>query len=153
MRAALRLEDEIAQTWNEYASTKSHVLPGLSVRSLVDLHLSAKSYPKGSEVIIVPPIGIEGMMDVIQYHGLKIVPVDIGDYTNDPVVHVDVEKVKQKMNKKTVAVLVVHPFGLICMNESEMKALRNAVDDHSTTKSIEIWEDCAECFGYEFQIS
>jgi perosamine synthetase len=147
MRAALRLEDEIAQTWNEYASTKSHVLPGLSVRSLVDLHLSAKSYPKGSEVIIVPPIGIEGMMDVIQYHGLKIVPVDIGDYTNDPVVHVDVEKVKQKMNKKTVAVLVVHPFGLICMNESEMKALRNAVDDHSTTKSIEIWEDCAECFG------
>jgi perosamine synthetase len=146
MRATLRLEDEIAQTWNSNTTMNLEVIPGLSVRSLVDLYLSAKSYPKGSELIIVPPIGIEGMMDVIQYHGLNIIPVDIGDYSDDPVLHVDIDKVKQAMNEKTVAVLVVHAFGLICVNEEEMKELRNVVDNHSSAKDVEIWEDCAECF-------
>ena len=149
MRATIRLEEEISQAWNEYTSSQSEVLTGLSVRSLLDLYLSSKSYPKGSEVIIVPPIGIEGMMDVIQYHeyGLKIVPVDIDDYENGgPVIHVDIDRVKQKMNRNTVAVLIVHPFGLVCMNEEEMRTLRHAVDEYDVNSNIEIWEDCAECF-------
>lgn len=147
MRATVRLEEGIAQVWNEYSSNNFQVVTGLSVRSLVDVHLSSKSYPEGSEVVIVPPIGIEGMMDVIQYHGIKIVPIDIGDYANEPIVHVDIEKVKKKLNDNTVAILVVHPFGLICMDDAEMKTLRNTVDNYSGKNNIEIWEDCAECFA------
>lgn len=146
-RAMVRLEEEISNEWKSHHFSESTVVTGLSVRSLVDLYLLSKSYPRGSEVVIVPPIGIEGMMDVIQYHGLKIVPVDIGDYQANPIIHVDIDKVKSKLSAKTVAVLVVHPFGLICMDDSEMKLLRKIVDDHESEMNIEIWEDCAECYG------
>jgi Predicted pyridoxal phosphate-dependent enzyme apparently involved in regulation of cell wall biogenesis len=95
----------------------------------------------------VPPIGIEGMMDVIQYHGLKIIPIDIADYESKPKIDVDINKVKSKLSEKTVAVLVVHPFGLICMDDNEMKSLRRVIDDHDSEMKIEIWEDCAECYG------
>ena len=147
MRATIRLENEIAQAWSGSHSSKSHVISGLSVRSLVDLYLLSKSYPRGSEVIVVPPIGIEGMMDVIQFHGIKIVPVDIAPYEKNPLIHVDVEKVKQHITENTVAVLVVHPFGMICMDDDEMKALRQVVDRHNPDRKIEIWEDCAECYA------
>jgi len=147
MRATIRLENEIAQAWSGSHSLKSHVISGLSVRSLVDLYLLSKSYPKGSEVIVVPPIGIEGMMDVIQFHGIKIVPIDIAPYEKDPLIHVDVDKVKQKITESTVAVLVVHPFGMICMDDDEMKSLRQIVDDRNSGRNIEIWEDCAECYA------
>lgn len=145
MRATIRLENEIAQAWNGSSSSKSHVVTGLSVRSLVDLYLLSKSYPRGSEIIVVPPIGIEGMMDVIQFHGIKIVPIDIAPYEKDPLIHVDVDKVKEQLNQNTVAVLVVHPFGLICMDDDEMKSLQQIVNEHH--RNIEIWEDCAECYA------
>jgi len=147
MRATIRLENEIAQAWNGPSSSKSNVVTGLSVRSLVDLYLLSKSYPRGSEIIVVPPIGIEGMMDVIQFHGIKIVPIDIAAYEKDPLIHVDVDKVKERLNKNTVAVLVVHPFGLICMDDEEMKSLHQIVNEHQSDKNIEIWEDCAECYA------
>eukprot|EP00557_Chaetoceros_sp_GSL56_P005710 CAMPEP_0176499892 /NCGR_PEP_ID=MMETSP0200_2-20121128/13204_1 /TAXON_ID=947934 /ORGANISM="Chaetoceros sp., Strain GSL56" /LENGTH=2329 /DNA_ID=CAMNT_0017898411 /DNA_START=71 /DNA_END=7060 /DNA_ORIENTATION=- len=146
-REIVRLEEEISNEWRSHHFAEATVVTGLSVRSLVDLYLLSKSYPSGSEVVIVPPIGIEGMMDVIQYHGLKIIPVDIGDYESKPIIHVDIEKVKSKLSAKTVAVLVVHPFGLICMDDSEMKSLRRVIDDHDSEIKTEIWEDCAECYG------
>lgn len=147
MRATIRLENEIEELWTKQSKSRLRVITGLSVRSLVDLLLLSKSYPRGSEVIIVPPIGIEGMMDVIQYHGLKIVPVDIPDYEIDPIVKVDIEKVKAKVTRKTVAVLVVHPFGLICMKNKEVQKLRYALDESTSSQKIEIWEDCAECYS------
>jgi dTDP-4-amino-4,6-dideoxygalactose transaminase/acyl-CoA-binding protein/nucleoside-diphosphate-sugar epimerase len=143
----LRLEKSIAESWGALPSSKVHV--GLSVRSLLDLYLSAKSYPRGSEVIVVPPIGIEGMMDVLHYHGIKIVPVDIDDYDDQrgPVISVNLDRVKGKMSENTVAILVVHPFGLICTSDDEMKLLRLLCDSYSDQRRIEIWEDCAECFS------
>lgn len=143
----LRLEKSIAESWGVLPSSKVHV--GLSVRSLLDLYLSAKSYPIGSEVIVVPPIGIEGMMDVLHYHGIKIIPVDIDDYDDQrgPVISVNLDRVKEKMSENTVAILVVHPFGLICTSDDEMKSLRLLCDNNSDQRHIEIWEDCAECFS------
>lgn len=147
-RAIVRLEEDISNEWkSHHFIAESSVVTGLSVRSLVDLYLLSKCYPSGSEVVIVPPIGIEGMMDVIQYHGLKIIPIDIADYESNPIIGVDINKVKSKLSEKTVAVLVVHPFGLICMDDNEMKSLRRVVDDHDSEMKIEIWEDCAECYG------
>jgi dTDP-4-amino-4,6-dideoxygalactose transaminase/acyl-CoA-binding protein/nucleoside-diphosphate-sugar epimerase len=148
----IRLEKAIAGSWGALPSSKVHV--GLSVRSLLDLYLSAKSYPKGSEVIVVPPIGIEGMMDVLHYHGIKIIPVDIDDYDDQygPTISVNLDRVKEKLSESTVAILVVHPFGLVCTSDDEMKSLRLLCDYRSDGRPIEIWEDCAECYsgGYMY---
>jgi len=149
-------------------------LTGLSVRSLLDLYLSSKSYPQGSEVIIVPPINIEGMIDVMHYHGIKIVPVDIESYENDdsdknrsttrkshPSIRIDMDKVKRRISSKTVAVLIVHPFGIISATDDELQELRSILNQctkkqnvknnvNMRDKSIEIWEDCAECFTGDY---
>ena len=116
---------------------------GLSVRSLLDLYLSVRNFPSGSEVIIVPGISIQGMLDVLTCHDLNIVPIDIlGDAQKTGVWGIDFEAVKDSITEKTVAVLVVHPFGARIADEYEMKNLRNMVEGHG----LEIWEDCAQCF-------
>ncbi len=205
-RYNIHLQEEISKTWKEHflPSPKNHnngnendndndnnagrkqsyqnysIIPALSVRSLLDLYLTAKSYPIGSEVIIVPPISIEGMVDVMQYHGINIIPIDIDSnggsigsigstgIGEDPVINVNIEKVRAAITCKTVSVLIVHPFGLVCMDECEMRRLREVVDeecsllhvnsndhgdhrdggydDDKFVNKIEIWEDCAECF-------
>ena len=169
MRKTIQLENKIEQVWKESIKNNNynnndnnnmdkdmdnnHIITGLSVRSLLDLYLSSKSFDVGSEVIIVPPISIEGMIDVLQYHNMKIVPIDIDPFDDEenkhPIIHVNLDKVRDAITAKTVAIMIVHPFGLVCMKESEMKKLRNILDD--VTKSfdnshIEIWEDCAECY-------
>lgn len=88
-------------------------------------------------VIVVPPVTVPGMVDVLRYQGLVVVPVDIPDgsgggcgngsgggndnnngassgYGNDPCWSIDL----------VTAILVVHPFGTIVANDSVMKHLR-----------------------------
>jgi dTDP-4-amino-4,6-dideoxygalactose transaminase/thioester reductase-like protein/acyl-CoA-binding protein len=160
MRTIIQLEEDISKSWKEENnnndndkdnSRKDHIIAGLSVRSLLDLYLTAKSYPNDSEVIIVPPISIEGLMDVVQYHGIKVIPIDIdgdGGQHSHPIIKVDIDKVKKAITTKTVGILIVHPFGLVCMSDEEMKELKGVVDAamDDVNKKIELWEDCAECF-------
>jgi glycerone phosphate O-acyltransferase len=185
MHKTVQLEIDIATSWKEQHITMNgnnndnnthisssssessmimmnHVITGLSVRTLLDLYLSSKSFPKDSEVIIVPPISIEGMIDVIQYHDINIVPIDIDDYKKDignnegastPIIHVNLDRVRSAITSKTIAVMIVHPFGLVCMDDNDMKELKVMLQEESLRhdrrnddNAIEIWEDCAECY-------
>lgn len=160
---AERFERGIANVWLEMerVSNKSgssdgdstQVVVGLSVRSLLDLYLSVRSYPAGSEVVIVPAISIQGMIDVMKYHDLTLVPVDLpsaNDVTNNTDTDlyestrwgVDMNGVKAAMSTKTVAILVVHPFGTLIADQKTMLRLRLLADEHN----LDIWEDSAQCY-------
>ena len=135
----------------------SQVVVGLSERSLFDLFLSVHSFPAESEIIIVPPVNIPGMVDVIRHHKLVIVPVDLP--TNDEkcltpkansesvsneinaIWGIDIEAVRKAVTSKTVAILVVHPFGAV-LGRSLMTDLRLIANENK----LEIWEDCAQCY-------
>src|SRR5215472_10248125 len=54
----------------------SKALIALSVRSALDLYLRAIALPIGSEVI-VSAITHPDMVEILRYHGLKPVPVDL----------------------------------------------------------------------------
>jgi len=149
-----------------------HVVVGLSVRTLLDLYLSTKSYPVGSEVIIVPPVSIPGMVDVLEYHGMTLVPVDLptggggggggdgkeeeendGDHNPQSTVletfipsdcrywGFNIPGVEAAISPRTVAILVVHPFGTV-MSPLTMNIVRRIAEEHG----VEIWEDCAQCY-------
>ena len=142
---------------------QQHVIVGLSVRSLLDLYLTSKSqssYPKDSEVIIVPPVTIPGMVDVMRYHGLTLVPIDLlsandnGDANNNQSTKeeddlykctswgIDIPSIKSSISHKTVAIFIIHPFGTIITNPKTMYELRTIANEND----IEIWEDCAQCY-------
>src|SRR6476660_1651277 len=57
-------------------SDGSKALITLSVRSALDLYLRAIALPTGSEVI-VSAITHPDMAEILRYHGLKPVPVDL----------------------------------------------------------------------------
>ena len=152
---------------NKFASDK--VVVGLSVRSLFDLYLTMKGYPDNSEILVVPPISVPGMMHVARYHNLRIVPVDIvppsastgaeakkdnhddddddddqcnNNQNNHQSRWIDVEDLQSKVTDSTVAIMVVHPFGIVTADPDTMEKLRSVADNHQ----LELWEDCAECF-------
>lgn len=137
------------------------VVVGLSVRSLLDLYLRVQQYPVGSEVIISPPINVPGMWQVFQHHGLKMVGVDLPSSTKDDdddddderglLVAVDCNAVVNAITPSTVAIVVVHVFGIIAATEADMLAIRQAAKSYKTkgslTTEISILEDCSECFS------
>ncbi|KAG7374222.1 FAD binding oxidase [Nitzschia inconspicua] len=134
------LKRQIATVWSQSTNQPSEsVVVGLSVRSLFDVYLTMKVYPEDSELIVVPPISVPGMMQVAKHHNLRIVPVDI-DKGNGQ--WVDVNSVRSKISKRTVAVMIVHPFGMVTVDNDKFAQLRSIADTHG----LEIWEDCAECF-------
>lgn len=141
MRRYRYYDKEISKQWKNATGRSSIV--GLSVRSLFDLYLLAKQYPSGSEVIITPPINIPGMMKILQYHKLKVVGVDLPESSGDaPVVAVDCDAIEKAVTNGTVAILVVHPFGMVSATEPDM--LR--IGRFATDKKLDVLEDCAECF-------
>ena len=47
-----------------------------SVRTSIDMFFTIKKYPKNSKVLITS-INIPTMIDIINYHNLKAVPIDL----------------------------------------------------------------------------
>jgi alkyldihydroxyacetonephosphate synthase len=128
------LSHRIRDTWADEG-----VAVGLSVRSLLDLYLSVKNFNDGSEVVVVPPISVAGMMRVLGFHNLQIVPIDLPE---DDCQWIDVSRIKNAITSKTVAIMIVHPFGMIAASLEQLEDLRKITND----ANIELWEDCAECF-------
>ncbi len=166
-------ERNIEKQWQEMEHNKKetteckaaspHAVVGLSERSLFDLFLSVHSFPADSEIIIVPPVNIPGMMDVIRHHQLVMVPVDlpvrnsiavsdetknettISDEANNSrnaVWAIDTAAVRKAITKKTVAIFVVHPFGAV-LGKDSMAELRTMANENK----LDIWEDCAQCYA------
>lgn len=115
------------------------VAVGLSARSLFDLYLAVRNFKAGSEVIVVPPINVPGMMRVLGFHDVKIVPIDLPE---DCTEWIDVKTIRNAITKDTVAIMIVHPFGMISVSNEQFEELRQIADG----ANIELWEDCAECF-------
>ena len=105
----------------------------LSVRSAFDLFLSVMNFPKGSEIIYTA-INIPDMTEIAEYHGLKVVPVDVDIDTLSP----KEELLALAVSDKTVAILAAHIYGKWIDLQSIFKIARHY--------GLYVLEDCAECF-------
>jgi dTDP-4-amino-4,6-dideoxygalactose transaminase len=123
------LEWRVENAWSEAADA----LVCLSVRSGLDLLLSALAYPRGSE-ILVSAVTIRDMVRVIEHHGLVPVPVDL-DMSS---LGVRVESLERALRPQTKAVLVAHLFGSrMCLD---------AVAEFTRRHGLLLLEDCAQSF-------
>ena len=87
-------------------SAQPDALACLSVRSGLDLLLTALAYPKGSE-ILVTAVTIRDMIRVVEHHGLVPVPVDLDMRTLAP----RAESLRRAVGPRTKAILAAHLFG------------------------------------------
>ena len=123
-------------------SAEKDVVVGLSVRSLLDLYLSSKSYPAGSEILLVPPVTIPAIVNIIEYHDLRLIGIDLPRIDGETRWGIDVEAVRKAVSDRSVALMVVHPFGCRIADSGTMKDLRKIASDHS----LDIIEDCAQSY-------
>jgi dTDP-4-amino-4,6-dideoxygalactose transaminase len=114
-------------------SPDGDALACLSIRSGLDLLLTALGYPKGSE-ILVSAITIRDMVRVVEHHGLVAVPVDL-DMTT---LAVRTDSLQRALSPRTKAVLVAHLFG------SRMPL--DAVAAFTRAHGLLLIEDCAQSF-------
>jgi perosamine synthetase len=96
---------------------------------------------------VVPPINIPGMMQIMAHHQLTVVAVDFPEPESSsdstaPVVAVDCDAIREAVTARTVAVVVVHPFGMISTTKADMAYIQELASEHK----MDVLEDCAECF-------
>lgn len=125
-RAMARAED----AW----AADTPVLACLSVRSGLDLLLTAMDWPPGSEVIM-SAVNIEGMVRVVAHHRLKIVPVDL----RPDEAAVDLERLEELITPNTRAVVVAQLLGVV----SDLTPLCEIAHRHQ----LMVVEDCAQAFA------
>lgn len=87
-------------------SSRGDALACLSVRSGLDLLLTALDWPKGSEVL-VSAVTIRDMIRIVEHHGLVPVPVDLDMRT----LAVKPESLAARVTPRTKAILAAHLFG------------------------------------------
>uniref|UniRef100_H2Y2J5 Aminotransferase class I/classII domain-containing protein n=3 Tax=Ciona intestinalis TaxID=7719 RepID=H2Y2J5_CIOIN len=132
------VQEDLERVWKSGEENFS-ILPCLSVRSGLDLFLSVKQYPPGSE-IIVSSINIPTVIKILHHHNLKIRSCDIDIKTMSP----SVQQFKSLITKKTVATLLAHVYG----KRFDMQPFINMCKD----QNIVVLEDCAETFyGLQFK--
>lgn len=123
------MQRQVLGLWSE----RGDAVVCLSVRSALDLLLSALDYPRGSEVL-VSAVTIRDMVRIIEHHGLRPVPVDLDMRT----LAVKTESLKWATTPSTKAVLVAHLFGSR-MPLGEVAAFASA-------RGLLLIEDCAQSF-------
>jgi dTDP-4-amino-4,6-dideoxygalactose transaminase len=109
------------------------VLVSLSVRTGLDLLLTALKLPPGSE-IIMSAVTIPDMVRIIGQHDLVAVPVDLESDRLEPLV----EDVAQSITPRTRAILVAHLFGA----RVDMGPIIQLAQQHN----LLVIEDCAQAF-------
>jgi dTDP-4-amino-4,6-dideoxygalactose transaminase len=105
----------------------------LSVRSGLDLLLTALDVPRGSGVI-TSAVTIPDMVRIIEHHGLVPVPVDVDEQTLQPVL----EHLERSITPRTRAILVAHLFG----THIDMGPIIELAKQHD----LLVIEDCAQAF-------
>src|SRR3954468_7971731 len=118
--------------------TAAHAILTLSVRSGLDLLLTALELPAGSEVI-VSAVTIPDMTRIVEHHGLVAVPIEVDGRTLQPVV----EDLERSITPRTRAILVAHLFG----TRIDMGPIIELAKQHN----LFVIEDCAQAFvGSEY---
>jgi dTDP-4-amino-4,6-dideoxygalactose transaminase len=105
----------------------------LSVRSGLDLALTALELPAGSE-ILVSAMTIPDMVRIIAEHGLVAVPVDLQRSTAFP----QLDLLEKLVTPQTKAILVAHLFG----GRSDLAPIVEFAQAHD----LLVFEDCAQAF-------
>jgi perosamine synthetase len=105
-----------------------------SVRTGLDLILRYLKLPAGSEVIL-SGITIPHMVDIIEHHRLKCVPIDIEPATLGP----DAKDLEAHISSKTRMILITHLFG-------HRLAIQDYADIAERNHLILI-EDCAQALA------
>lgn len=102
------------------------------------LSLKYYDFPEGMEVIVPSNTYIATVLSILQ-NGLKPVLVEpsIDTYNIDP------EKIREKINKNTCAVMVVHLYGRPC----EMDPIVNICRENN----LVLIEDCAQAHGAKYK--
>tara|TARA_B100001057_G_C22735165_1_gene905523 strand:+ start:170 stop:1285 length:1116 start_codon:yes stop_codon:yes gene_type:complete len=124
-----RFEDEIKKyTGARYCTLVSSCTAALHLSCL------ALNLKKGDEVI-VPAMTHTASSHAIEYTGAKPVFADI-NFENG---NISMNSIKNLINKKTKAIIVVHMAGRLCLMNELNKIIKN--------KKISIIEDCAHGLG------
>ena len=105
-----------------------------SGRSALMIGLKALNFPKGSEVI-TQAFSCVAIPNSIRFAGLIPVFADI----NKSGFNLDVEKFRQKITKKTKAVIIQNLFGI----PDDIKKILNIAKKYN----LVVIEDCAQCLG------
>jgi perosamine synthetase len=105
----------------------------LSVRTGLDLTLSALNFPPGTE-ILVSDINIPDMFNIIAAHQLRAIPISLNKYT----LGIDAEQVAAAITPATKAILIAHLFGGI----TEL----NQIAEIAKENQLILIEDCAQAF-------
>src|SRR5215510_2960709 len=116
----------------------SQALITLSVRSAFDLYLRAIALPPGSEVI-VSAITHPDMAEILRYHGLKPIPVDLDFDSAAPTVR----DIRRAASTSTRAVLIAHLFGALVPIDQIAAVCRE--------RGWLLLEDCAQAFGLGYR--
>jgi len=106
----------------------------LSVRSGFDLVLQALALPAGSE-IIVSAITIPHMFEIIERHGLVVVPIDLDEYD----LSIDLQALERAVTPRTKAILIAHLFG------SQMPL--DEIVAFAKHHNLLLFEDCAQAYN------
>lgn len=105
----------------------------LSVRSGLDLLLTALDFPPGSEVILTSPT-IPDMARVTREHGLTPVPIAIDGETLEP----SIDDLRYAITPQTKLLLVAHLLG----GRAEMQPIIEFASKHG----LLVVEDCAQAY-------
>ncbi|MFB6357184.1 MAG: DegT/DnrJ/EryC1/StrS family aminotransferase [bacterium] len=118
---------------NKILSNHSNTFPCFSVRSGWDLLLQYLNFPVGTEVL-VSAVTIPDMIDILEFHGLVPVPIDLHPDT----LNLDVSQIKKAVSPNTKMILVAHLFG----SRSDMGEVGDLAREHD----LLIVEDCAQSY-------
>lgn len=123
------------QNLSEYLNIKYCISVGNGTDALM-IALSALNLER--KEVIVPSFSFFATSEAIVQVGLEPVFVDI-DLKD---CNIDVNKIEEKINKNTGAILPVHLFG----NSAEMKKIKDLADKYN----LKIVEDVAQSFGTKY---
>lgn len=98
------------------------------------LSLKSFNFKKGSEVIVPSNTYIATILSIVE-NGLKPVLVEPDIHTYN----IDANKIEEKINSNTVAIMVVHLYGKVC----EMDKIVNIANSNN----LKVIEDCAQAHG------
>ncbi|QWR78859.1 DegT/DnrJ/EryC1/StrS family aminotransferase [Candidatus Magnetomonas plexicatena] len=129
-----QFEKEFSQFLSSSNTNNFYSMGVASGTGALFLSLAALSIKKDDEVITTP-FTFFATVESILYMGAKPVFVDIDDKT----LNIDVNKIEEKITKKTRAILPVHLFGLPC----DMDRVMDIANSHN----LYVIEDCAQSTG------
>lgn len=129
--------EEFEKSFASYIGTE-HAIAANNGTTALHAALLACGVKRGDEVITTP-FSFIATANCILYSGAKPAFADIDEKT----FNIDSEKIKQKITKKTKALLVVHLYGLPC----EMKSILEICEEHE----LRLIEDACQAHGAEYR--